>query len=173
MTPAGFEPAPFRTGTLIPRLRPLGHGVVFQHPPKRGRSNWYPGEMLQICCILSFRVASRRGCVRLLEMRRKPRREAPGQFEAPDTGVFEDVGRCPPCTHYLPVEVPSHLVVARHLSHHIRRKGRFAKKCVRCRPEHTPRRTALRRRGRRSVPRTTDSSRTVPSPPSPPSHEVP
>ena len=28
MTETGFEPAPFRTGALIQRLRPLGHSVV-------------------------------------------------------------------------------------------------------------------------------------------------
>ena len=28
MTPVGFEPTPFRTGTLLQRLRPLGHRVL-------------------------------------------------------------------------------------------------------------------------------------------------
>ena len=28
MTPVGFEPTPLRTGTLLQRLRPLGHRVL-------------------------------------------------------------------------------------------------------------------------------------------------
>ena len=29
--PTGFEPVPFRTGALIQRLRPLGHGIVISY----------------------------------------------------------------------------------------------------------------------------------------------